>query len=156
MFSLSMFKVSLAFPQSWILCGDFEFELLFHSQGQKDKKLSKKLQKQHQTVKLTHSNGTNISVNITEELGKTSIWRQLTDGKHNDLKSQPWVKNKNSFWIHRRLSSVLIIHSSNRFLDPANMKESLQQSEKRLSTMNEEDEMNADEKKRSTQNISQV
>jgi ribosomal 50S subunit-recycling heat shock protein len=62
-------------------------------QGMKDSKASKQ-PKPHQTVKLTYSNGsiTNISVNITEELGKTSIWRQLTEENQSDSKSQPYAR----------------------------------------------------------------
>lgn len=122
------------------------------SQGFKDSKtVHREQQKPHQKVKLTYSNGsiTNISVNITEELGKTSIWRQLTEGNHSDLKSQPWaIKLFNERFVRFCLFS-------NRFLDPANKKESPQQSEKRLSIMNEEDEPVADEK-RPPQFISQV
>lgn len=64
-------------------------------QGPKDNKVSKDKgkdpMKSHQAVQLTYSNGavTNISVNITEELGKTSIWRQLTESNGFEVKSLP-------------------------------------------------------------------
>lgn len=48
-----------------------------------------------------------------------------------------------------------MLHLINRFLDPANKKESSVQYEKRLSIMDEEDEQPADEK-RLPQFISQV
>lgn len=54
-------------------------------------KVAKEPKKPHQNVQLTYSNGsiTNISVNISEELGKTSIWRTLTESNKGDLMSQP-------------------------------------------------------------------
>ncbi|CRK93508.1 CLUMA_CG007044, isoform C [Clunio marinus] len=91
-----------------------------------------KPQKEHQTVQLTFSNGsiTNIAVNISEELGKTSIWRQLTKDNKFDSNGQP-------------------------FLDPGNKKESPPLNKKRLSIMSEEEEALTDDK-RSSQNISKV
>lgn len=56
--------------------------------GEKNNQLSQQ-QREKSTVQLTLSNGsiTNVSVNISEELGKTSIWKQLTDG--NSIKNSP-------------------------------------------------------------------
>lgn len=65
------------------------FQLFFQQ------KLSEKngqLEQQKSAVKLTFSNGsiTNVAVNISEELGKTSIWKQLTENSKCDgnLKNQ--------------------------------------------------------------------
>lgn len=60
-------------------------------QASSDSKVAKEQKKPHQNVQLTYSNGsiTNISVNISEELGKTSIWRTLTETSKSDLMSQP-------------------------------------------------------------------
>lgn len=59
----------------------------FKFQQQKNNQLT---QQQKSTVQLTFSNGsiTNVAVNISEELGKTSIWKQLTENSKNDGKNQ--------------------------------------------------------------------
>lgn len=66
--------------------------LQIHKEVKNGKDSPKEPQKPHQTVQITYSNGSvtnNIAVNISEELGKTSIWQQLTEGNNNDSKSQP-------------------------------------------------------------------
>lgn len=74
------FKLCLTFqaPQQHKMSEKY-FYIIFQP---KNPEKSNQLPQQKPTVQLTFSNGsiTNVSVNISEELGKTSIWKQLTEG----------------------------------------------------------------------------
>lgn len=66
------------------------------AKDRKDSKEHPKGANGSQNVKLTYSNGsiTNVSINISEEVNKTTIWKQLTENNkidlaNNTLKSQP-------------------------------------------------------------------
>lgn len=66
------------------------------AKDRKDSKEHPKGTNGSQNVKLTYSNGsiTNVSINISEEVNKTTIWKQLTENNkidlaNNTLKSQP-------------------------------------------------------------------
>lgn len=86
----------LNFLKSLSVCVCFPLlhHLLFFLQFIQQKLSEKNIQlaQQKSAVKLTFSNGsiTNVAVNISEELGKTSIWKQLTENS----KSEGKLKNQ--------------------------------------------------------------
>lgn len=98
-FNRRIFILLFAVNDDNLCCGNCKFMFIYFLKDAKDRKDSKEHPKGangSQNVKLTYSNGsiTNVSINISEEVNKTTIWKQLTENNktdlaNNTLKSQP-------------------------------------------------------------------